>query len=271
MPSESNKKELALSPIGYIRSGLRTKFDTPHQPSGKKEQYNTIELLPSQQFEQALEDLQGFDRVWLIWWFHKNSNWKPKVLPPRGQAKKRGLFSTRSPHRPNPIGITAVKLFKVSGLKIVVGEVDLVDGTPILDIKPYLPEVDSFPDSHCGWLSAVQESYQQEPSYQVELSTLAKTQLNWLKEEWQINFCERAFELLARDPSVHRTRRISKYKDHFRMGCGAWRLYFKINNKTVLIERVSPGFPQRLLLEDGYSNVPDREAQVAFCRIWVDS
>ena len=132
---------LRAEPIGFLRSGKRSKFSLPHQPVGNADERNVVELNPGKQFEQALLDLEGFDRVWLIWWFHRHRNWKAQVLPPRGPKKKRGVFATRSPHRPNPIGITPVELIRVEKRRLIVGEVDLIDGTPILDIKPYLSGV----------------------------------------------------------------------------------------------------------------------------------
>lgn len=103
-------------------------------------------------FEQALEDLAGFEKIWLIYWFDQNKNWKPKVLVPRGPAVKRGVFATRSPHRPNPIGLSLVDLVEIKGRNLLVTNVDLLDNTPILDIKPYLPYTDAYPHAKAGWV-----------------------------------------------------------------------------------------------------------------------
>ena len=85
---------LTLRPIGYVRSGKHVKFQTLHQPAESAEERSLIELLPDQDYELALRDLAGFSRIWLVWWFHKNPNWRPLVLPPRGPAQRRGLFAT---------------------------------------------------------------------------------------------------------------------------------------------------------------------------------
>ena len=262
--------ELTLTPIGIARTAMLTKFEAPHQPDVKADtQRNTIELNPGHNYEAALRNLEGFDRIWLIWWFHKNDTWRPMVLPPRGPGTRRGLFATRSPHRPNPIGMTCTTLHRISGLTLEVGELDLVDGTPILDIKPYLPEVDAFPDSSSGWLSEVQEYLSTPPSYTVAISDLAKEQLNWLKEKFNEDFLTRATEILERDPSPHRTRRIRKRKaGGFLIGCGPWRLHFSLNHKNVQIEQVLSGYPMRLLLEPGYDKVPSRDALLAFIEKW---
>lgn len=257
---------LTLTPIGTIYTSMRTKFECPHQPlNSSSEEYSVIELLPGHDFEKALRDLSGFDRIWLLWWFHKNSTWRPLVLPPRGSAKKRGLFATRSPHRPNPIGLSAVSLIQISGRRLIVGSTDLLDGTPILDIKPYIAEVDAFPQAKSGWVSEVQGELSGEPRYSVEVAELARVQLSWLKESYNVEFFDRARAILERDPNPHRTRRIAKSKEgHFRMGCGPWRVIYRIEGESVIVERVARGYPERLLLCDDYKEIPDKEAQIAF-------
>jgi tRNA-Thr(GGU) m(6)t(6)A37 methyltransferase TsaA len=98
-------------------------------------------------FEQALKDLEGFERIWVIYLFHLNDSWKPMVTPPRNKGKKVGVFASRSPHRPNGIGLSCVTLNRIEGLNIYISNSDILDGSPVLDIKPYLPWSDSFPDS----------------------------------------------------------------------------------------------------------------------------
>lgn len=265
---------LLLTPIGIIHTEKRLKFDAPHQPLDGVDEHNVIELLPGSHFEQALKDLAGFDRIWLLWWFHRNASWRPLVLPPRGPNKRRGVFATRSPHRPNPIGMTAVRLLSVKKLRITVGNCDLVDGTPILDIKPYVATVDAFSDSSLGWLAEVEEALKLPPKFSIEISSRAKDQLTWLQENWQIEFTKRAFEILERDPSVHRTRRIRRLppegsERRFVIGCGTWMLRFTVRDTCVVIKEVAPGYPARLLAKSGYEQIPDHAAQVAFTQVWL--
>lgn len=256
---------LSLTPIGYMHTNKRVKFQTPHQPSDGVDEENVIELLPGRSFEQALQDLEGFDRIWLVWWFHRNSTWRPRVLPPRGNAQRRGVFATRSPHRPNPIGITSVPLVRIEGRKLFVGNSDLVDGTPILDIKPYLPSVDAFPSAKQGWLDDVEAELALPPRYTVIPSLHASEQIEWLRTNWQIDIFTRAVSLLERDPTPHRTRRISRRENgEFRMGCGAWRIFFTVSGDVVTVLRVTPGYPSPLLFGEGYTRVPDRDAQISF-------
>ena len=140
--------------IGVLRGGGSYPQQAPRQGVFARNE-GFIELFPHCNYEQALEDLAGFERIWLLFVFDRNSNWKPKVLPPYGIERKVGLFASRSPYRPNPIGLSAVELVKIEGLKIYIRNFDLLDGTPILDIKPYIPEADAFPDSRAGWRDLV--------------------------------------------------------------------------------------------------------------------
>lgn len=247
---------------------MQNKFDAPHQPDESADAPCTIELFPGRDFEQALLDLEGFDRVWLVSWFHRNKTWKPKVRPPRGSETKRGVFATRSPHRPNAIGLTAVPLLGVSGRTITVGSCDLVDGTPILDIKPYIPTVDSFPDSNIGWLQSVEEFFAQPVRFQVEIEEIAKTQLEWLGERG-IQFIDRAVKILQRDPSVHRSRRIKKRGPNlFRMGCAQWRIFFSLQGNVVRIRYIQSGYMLDRLQSAGSEVIVNRDEQILFTSIW---
>ncbi|MBQ7695741.1 MAG: tRNA (N6-threonylcarbamoyladenosine(37)-N6)-methyltransferase TrmO [Lentisphaeria bacterium] len=143
-----------FTPIGVVRGGGEFPQQAPRQSVYARNE-GFVELFPHRNFEQALEDLAGFARIWLIFVFDRNDAWKPKVFPPFGADRKVGVFATRAPYRPNPIGISAVELVKIEGLKVHIRNFDLLDGTPVLDIKPYIPEADSFPGSPAGWRDAV--------------------------------------------------------------------------------------------------------------------
>ena len=145
-------KEFVLKPIGIVESQLKQRYETPHQGVLGGKEISTIHLYPHHNFEQAVKDLEGFERIWIIYLFHLNKNWKPLVTPPRNNGKKVGVFASRAPYRPNNIGLSCVKLKKIDGLKIFISESDILDETPVLDIKPYLPYSDSFPDVNTGWV-----------------------------------------------------------------------------------------------------------------------
>jgi len=122
----------------------------PIQPTGAKGIAGTIEV--SQEFIEGLKDLEGFSHIILIYHFHQSQGYALSVKPFLDD-NLRGVFSTRAPRRPNPIGISVVELIKVEGNMLYIENADIVDGTPLLDIKPYVPEFDSQKADRIGWLS----------------------------------------------------------------------------------------------------------------------
>lgn len=147
--------------IGQVRTPFKDKFGVPRQPGLAAEAKGVIKLLPDPDLKTALKSLEEFSHLWIVFVFHEHGgkNWKPSIRPPRlGGNRKVGVLASRSPHRPNPIGLSAVSIEKIDldaegGPEIYVGSVDLIDGTPVLDIKPYIPYADSIPDANAGWAS----------------------------------------------------------------------------------------------------------------------
>ncbi len=144
-----------LRVIGALRSCFREKFGTPRQPllvPGA-----TASLTIAKEFlpEHSLAGLDRFSHVWLISYFHLNTNKtvRPKIHPPRLKGESVGLFASRSPHRPSPIGLSLARLVAIKGATIHLAGIDLVDGTPILDIKPYIPEWDIAAGATAGWVN----------------------------------------------------------------------------------------------------------------------
>jgi tRNA (adenine37-N6)-methyltransferase len=262
---------LALTPIGFLRTNANVKFAAPHQPNESENQSATLELLPGFLYEQALQDLAGFSRIWLIWWFHRTHTWRPMVQPPRGPKRKRGLFATRSPHRPNPLGLTSVPLLGIKGRTLLLGAHDLIDGTPIFDIKPYVPNFDAFGSERSGWIQEVDDFYATPPRFEVQWSELALVQFQWLKSNWHIDFRTQLTEILERDPSPHSTRRIKRHPSGAQMiGCGAWRGVFSVHDNIVKLSALEPGYPLRFLVDPGRAGLPDQEAQLAFLKVWPE-
>lgn len=267
--SFSSDPSLTLTPIGTICTRKGEKFHARHQPLESEVECNVLELLPGQDFEVALRDLDGFERVWLIWWFHRNATWRPLVLPPRGPSQRRGVFATRSPHRPNGLGMTPVRLLGIKGRKLFLGPCDLVDGTPVFDVKPYVPGYDAFPESAAGWIDKVDALENMPVRFAVKFGVLAQTQAQWLLGKWSIDYRDRMIEILSRDPSVHRTRRIVRRgEDRWEIACGAWLAWFSIVGDIVTILELAPSFKLRFLTREDYLDVPDREAQLAFLEQW---
>lgn len=143
-----------LDPVAYFHAEAKEKADLPRQASLALGNRGYLSFVSGKNFEQALQDLEGTSRIWVLFWMDKALHFKAKVQPPRIVGKK-GVFSTRSPHRPNPIGLSCVRLISVSGLLVTIEDHDLLDGSPILDIKPYLPYADSFPDAEIGWMKSL--------------------------------------------------------------------------------------------------------------------
>ena len=110
----SQERQLLVTPIGVVRSPFTEKMQAPRQPTAAQATLGRVELRPGQDFEHALEDLRTFRYVWLLFWFDRAEGWRPKVLPPRSD-KRRGVFATRAPHRPNPIGMSLVELTGIEG------------------------------------------------------------------------------------------------------------------------------------------------------------
>lgn len=261
---------LVVEPIGYIKTQMINKFDAPHQPDPNSEEISKIELVPNKNFDHGLKDIDGFSHIWLITWFDKNKTWKPLVRPPRGESIKRGVFATRSPHRPNPIGLTAVKLIKVEKNTIYIGSHDLIDSTPVFDIKPYIETVDSISNTSSGWVEKMEEKLKNKKKYEITFEELADKQINWLKKN-NVNFIDRAKSLLETDPTPHKTRRIKQLDDSLRMSCGGWRIIFKIIHHQVVISNIFSGYPISSLTEDRSNDIPHYNAHIEFHKIWPNS
>ncbi|MDR3763912.1 MAG: tRNA (N6-threonylcarbamoyladenosine(37)-N6)-methyltransferase TrmO [Acidobacteriota bacterium] len=140
-----------LKVLGTIRTPFPEPKGTPLEPSRAKGARATVWI--DKPYREALLDLDGFDRVWLLFWLHMAPEGKPLVTPFL-DTQQHGQFATRAPARFNPIGISAVRLLAVHEDRIEVADVDIVDGAPLLDIKPYIPEFDSHPKSRPGWFAA---------------------------------------------------------------------------------------------------------------------
>jgi tRNA-Thr(GGU) m(6)t(6)A37 methyltransferase TsaA len=140
---------MQVKPIGVIHSPFRDAAWTPIQPSLASGAQGHVEVF--REFEGGLKDLAGFERIWLLYWFDRASEAKLQVTPYLDNTE-RGLFATRAPCRPNPIGLSCVKLLGVEGCKLTVADIDILDETPLLDIKPYSPKFDHFEVTKSGWL-----------------------------------------------------------------------------------------------------------------------
>lgn len=140
---------MKFTPIGIVHSPFQQARGTPVQPFCAEGTEGQIELFDS--YVEGLQDLDGFQRIWVLFWCHRSRRPKLTVIPYRDTVEH-GLFATRAPARPNPIGLSTVRLYEISGNVLHVGELDILDGAPVLDIKPYVSQYDSYPAQRCGWL-----------------------------------------------------------------------------------------------------------------------
>ncbi|SFM41657.1 tRNA (N6-threonylcarbamoyladenosine(37)-N6)-methyltransferase TrmO [Marinobacter zhejiangensis] len=157
-PSKPAAEALTLTPVAITRSCFRDKFGVPRQPGLTRHAWADLVIQPPFDREDAFRGLESCSHLWLTFQFHEaiRAEWRPVVRPPRlGGNRKMGVFASRSPFRPNSLGLSVVSnqgLRREDGrLLLRVRDHDLIDGTPILDIKPYLPFADSVPDAHIGW------------------------------------------------------------------------------------------------------------------------
>lgn len=145
-----------MSPIGVVRSPYREKFGIPRQP-GLVNVLSHLDLLPGFDDPAAVDGLSGFSHLWLTFLFHAGADqgWRARVRPPRlGGNTRVGVFASRSPFRPNRLGLSVVKLVEIDtrdGVRLTLQGADLLDGTPVLDIKPYVPYVDAIADARSGF------------------------------------------------------------------------------------------------------------------------
>ena len=149
---------ITINPIGFVESCFIDKFGTPRQPGLVTSSKAFLKINPEFQPQDSLQGLDQFSHLWVVFYFHKNSSnsrFHAKVHPPRLEGEKRGVFSTRSPHRPNPIGLSLVEIESIEKDGIWVRGIDIIDGTPILDIKPYLPYAESIKEAKGAWAQEI--------------------------------------------------------------------------------------------------------------------
>ncbi len=234
---------MQLQVIAYARNGFSQKFGIPRQSREDSHIETHIVFTPEYRIREALRGIEAYSHLWLLWGFHEairregeeakgKESWSPTVRPPRlGGNKRMGVFATRSPFRPNPIGLTSVKLLRVeetngNGLVLVVSGADLLDGTPIYDIKPYLAFSDSHPQAKSGFAEATQD-------YHLAVSIDADLLQSALR-----NHCpwEAIEEILSQDPRPayqHDPERI------YHMDYDGWAVDFTVNSATVCIKNIA--------------------------------
>ena len=221
---------LILKPIAHIRSDFSSKFGIPRQSGIVPGLRASVIFEEEYRNPDALRGLADFSHIWLIWGFSevKQERWSPTVRPPRlGGNARMGVFATRSPYRPNPIGLSSVKIDRIEnhpnyGMVIHVLGADLMDGTPIYDIKPYVPFTDNHPDASEGFADA--------PAQRLEVAALEGCREAMSGDEWAI-----LRDLLAHDPRPAYQNDPSRV---YGMEFGEYEVQFSIAEKVLTVRSV---------------------------------
>jgi len=195
--------------------------------------------LSGRNYEHALLDIEGWDHIWVLFWFHHNAGWRPKVLPPRSTSGRKGVFATRSPHRPNPIGLSAVRLERIEGLTLHVQDIDMLDGTPVLDLKPYVAYTDAIVDARNGWLDVAADPI---VAFDVQWDDAAAEQAAWVEARTSLSLRERVTTTLALGPEPQPYRRIRRDGEDFVLAVKDWRARFSVDGRRVRVHEIRSGY-----------------------------
>ncbi|MBL0175946.1 MAG: tRNA (N6-threonylcarbamoyladenosine(37)-N6)-methyltransferase TrmO [Ignavibacteria bacterium] len=266
MPDQDGR--FTFEPIGVFHGARKHRYETPRQGVLAPDATGVIALLPQRNFEQALRDLEHFERIWVLSVFHLNPHWKPLVSVPRHREDKVGVFATRAPYRPNPIGLSCVRLDGIDGLELRVSEADLLDGSPVLDIKPYLPYADSFPDAHTSWvLDALSDLYT------IEEAHSAVAQLDWVRDASDINLRGFIDVQLQHEPASRRRKRIALLSPQsgtspalYALSYRTWRIVYTIDEdaRRVTVHGLASGYTAAELEAGAEDRYGDKDVHRAF-------
>jgi tRNA-Thr(GGU) m(6)t(6)A37 methyltransferase TsaA len=240
--------------IGVFKCDAEYKHDIPRQGVFNQNRVGKIILNKGENFEQGLRGLEGFERIWIIFVLNRNSSWKPIVSPPVQTAtqKRIGVFASRAPYRPNMIGLSCVKLLSVEGNVITVDESDILNDTPILDIKPYIPKADAFPEAAAGWVDEQVIS-----KFKLIKSDLFEKQNQFLQGLNSDLFNIAKVQLEENPFNIERKR--IKFNEDQTSGVLSYRMFriaFSIENQTITLKQIYSGYSKDELntLEDKYND-----------------
>ena len=245
-----------FSPIGIFRGAATYKYDAPRQGvfAGGA---GIIELAAGRNFETALRNLDGFERIWVIFLFDRNGgDWRPTTRPPVAVPglDRVGVFASRAPYRPNPIGLSCVRLVAVRGRILEIAAADLLDGTPVLDVKPYVPAADAFPDAKAGWVDA-----QRAARWQVDASAPFAAAATFVRAHGGPDLLATARLQLGTDPFDATRKRVTRTGDNAgTLSLRMFRLDFTADDaaRTITLTALRSGYTsdELALPEDPYSD-----------------
>lgn len=257
---------MEVNPIGTFHGDAVYKYDAPRQGRLFAGHPGRIVLNAGNNFEMALRDLDGFERIWVIFQFHENEGWRPTTrppVPPKGRDRV-GTFASRSPYRPNPIGLSCVRLLKIDGLTLYVDEADLLDGTPVLDIKPYIPMADAFPQAKAGWVEE-----QEDDLWTIDASEEFAEQNRWLADNSPFDLESFVQVQLVHGPFDVTRRRIALDENQCvgELAYRTFRIDFRYDPQArrILLEKIRSGYSNLELGEsrDIYGDKPIHRAFLA--------
>ena len=229
---------VTFEPIGVVRTPFTDKKDAPRQPAAARGVRGRVELIDSAEMRDAVCDLEAWTHLWIVYVFHeRGEGWSPKVQPPRSD-RRRGVLATRSPHRPNPIGLSAVRLERVEGCILHILDVDMIDGTPVLDVKPYVPYTDALGDAGDGWLRD-----DPAPPWAVAWAPDALAAAEWLAENGA-DVRPAVDAALALGPAPHAYRRIRRDARGLVLAVKEWRARFEADDaaRAIRVTAIESGY-----------------------------
>lgn len=246
--------DFQIKPIATFYCDKKNTYEASRQGASAADsnELGEIRFEKGQQFEQALDGIEGCTHLWLMYRFHHNEHWNPKVQPPRGTSQKIGVFATRSPYRPNQLGLSCVELVERKGLSLFIKKFDLLDSTPIFDVKPYLAYADSFPEAKMAWLDGIENG-----RLSVQFSNQAQEQLLWLEQKGLQQLRNFVIQQLEFEPLNAKKKRLQDQNETSATLCyRTWRASFEVHAQTVLITKIFSGYSSEDLLqsEDQYSD-----------------
>ena len=253
-------REFHFEAIGELVSGGGDYRQQSPRQGALADQTGVIELYPGRNFEAALEDLAGAEYIWLVYVFDRSANWRPKVLPPFGD-RRIGVFATRSPYRPNPIGLSAVKLLAVEGRKLHIAGHDLLNGTPILDIKPYLADADAHVGAALPWRDRIGFTPRR-----AEYSALVLRQLDLLEKLGAPDLRKVVETQLALRAPDERRQRLGTLADGRRfLAFRTWRIVYELpDDAAVVVTKVFSGYTAEELAPDAPDPYGDKAIHRAY-------
>lgn len=249
-------QNFTFTAIGTVESAAQYRQDAPRQSVYASA--GAFLRWTDSGYSNCAVDLEGFDRIWLIWVFDRNisGRWHAKVrVPVPAEQDRYSVFATRSPYRPNPIGISAVELRKITPEGLYLGACDLLDGTAVLDVKPYIPQVDAFPESRAGWRDRIDSTL-----CKVEFAPRAVEQIQFVQAAGAPdirNFC--LVQLASRPTDKSRKRvEFDAANDQWVIHYRTWKIFFEYDQTAGLImvksidsnyseSDLAPGMPDKYL------------------------